>query len=166
MKKFYIYKTTNVKNNKFYIGQHYGELGDKYIGSGSIFKADVKKFGKEHFEKVIIQIYSNAKQLDKAELKFVGVNEVNDKNCYNQILGSKKLGLLYLNNREQYNIIFNALENPLENPITQLIWDETVKIRALSPRVNWQYIRFNVSEKKYLELMQIIKREKNIFVNL
>ena len=36
MKHFYIYITTNLINNKKYIGQHYGELDDSYLGSGNI----------------------------------------------------------------------------------------------------------------------------------
>ena len=37
MKMFYVYLTTNLINDKKYIGQHYGELQDSYLGSGSIF---------------------------------------------------------------------------------------------------------------------------------
>ena len=38
MKKHYIYLTTNLINNKKYIGKHYGELNDDYLGSGNLIK--------------------------------------------------------------------------------------------------------------------------------
>lgn len=38
MKKYYIYLTTNLINNKKYVGQHYGEINDNYIGSGNTLK--------------------------------------------------------------------------------------------------------------------------------
>jgi hypothetical protein len=34
----YIYKWTNIKNEKHYIGSHYGSIEDSYIGSGKAFK--------------------------------------------------------------------------------------------------------------------------------
>ena len=50
----YIYKTTNLLNNKIYIGQHKSELFDtKYFGSGKILKNAIeatKPLGLEHIK--------------------------------------------------------------------------------------------------------------------
>lgn len=51
MKQYYVYLTTNLVNNKKYIGQHYGEVTDSYIGSGSILKKAIEKYGKNNFKK-------------------------------------------------------------------------------------------------------------------
>ena len=34
----YVYKWTNIKNGKKYIGSHYGSVDDSYTGSGKYFK--------------------------------------------------------------------------------------------------------------------------------
>lgn len=39
----YVYEWTNVKNNKKYIGSHYGSVEDYYIGSGKDFMVEYKK---------------------------------------------------------------------------------------------------------------------------
>jgi len=57
---FYIYKTTNLANNKIYIGQRgsvkHPEKDVKYLGSGVVFNKAIKKHGKENFVKEIIEI--------------------------------------------------------------------------------------------------------------
>ena len=45
---YYIYKTTNVVNNKIYIGKHKSkDLDNNYLGSGKILQLAVKKYGEE-----------------------------------------------------------------------------------------------------------------------
>lgn len=56
MKQYYIYLTTNHINGKRYIGKHYGELNDSYLGSGNLIKAAIEKYGKENFSKEILYI--------------------------------------------------------------------------------------------------------------
>ncbi len=49
--KFCVYLTTNKINGKTYVGQHkYIKLYDGYIGSGTLIKRAIKKYGKENFE--------------------------------------------------------------------------------------------------------------------
>ena len=71
MKQYYIYITTNLINGKQYIGQHYGELEDGYIGSGSTLKKAIEKYGKENFYKEILEICDDYDSMNFAERKWI-----------------------------------------------------------------------------------------------
>lgn len=62
MKQYYVYRTTNKLNGKMYIGSHYGEIDDDYLGSGLLLSRALEKHGKENFLKEVLDIQSN-KQL-------------------------------------------------------------------------------------------------------
>lgn len=59
-----LYKTTNILNNKIYIGVHgTSDLeNDPYLGSGDAIKSTVKKYGKTNFNKEILLKYDNPKE--------------------------------------------------------------------------------------------------------
>lgn len=90
MKKHYIYLTTNLINNKKYIGKHYGELNDDYLGSGNLIKLAINKYGKHNFKKEILFISNNEQENSEKEKEFIKVfNAVKDKNFYNIHEGGK-----------------------------------------------------------------------------
>lgn len=57
--KYYIYKITNKLNGKSYVGQHKvpekSEPFRRYLGKGIAIKEAIKKYGKENFDKVILE---------------------------------------------------------------------------------------------------------------
>ena len=75
----YVYKTTNLINNKIYIGQHKWtghEIDPKYLGSGKILKEAIKTYGKENFKCEILEWCESFDELNKRERyweKFHGV---------------------------------------------------------------------------------------------
>lgn len=90
MKQYYIYLTTNLLNNKQYIGKHFGELNDDYLGSGTKLQEDIKKFGKQNFKKDILYISQNEEENCLKEKEFIEkYNAVENKNFYNIHVGGK-----------------------------------------------------------------------------
>jgi len=51
----FIYKTTNLINNKIYVGKHKTSANDGYLGSGLILGYAVDKYGKENFKREILE---------------------------------------------------------------------------------------------------------------
>ena len=68
---YYIYMTTNLINGMRYIGKHYGEINDSYLGSGSKLKEDIKKFGKINFKKDILYISQSEEENCQKEIEFI-----------------------------------------------------------------------------------------------
>ena len=61
-----VYKTTNLVNNKIYIGKD--ERNDpKYLGSGLLIKRAIDKYGKENFKKEILEQCNNREELNEKE---------------------------------------------------------------------------------------------------
>ena len=74
----YIYKTTNLINNKIYIGQHTASEFDKYYkGSGVMLTRAFKKYGKENFSCVLLEAVESKKDLDIREAYWI--NKLNSR---------------------------------------------------------------------------------------
>jgi hypothetical protein len=71
MKQYYIYKTTNLIDGKQYIGKHYGELNDSYLGSGKILKRALARYGKENFKKEILCITQSNEENNIKEKEYI-----------------------------------------------------------------------------------------------
>jgi group I intron endonuclease len=67
-----IYTIKNKINGKEYTGKHETtNLNDDYMGSGSLIKPAIKKYGKENFIKNIIFIYDNENDMDNKEAEII-----------------------------------------------------------------------------------------------
>ena len=85
---YFIYKTTNKINGKYYIGMHKTDnLEDGYLGSGIHFKRALEKYGKENFEREILEYCNYDEEMHLAEARYITEDVVNDKNSYNLKLG-------------------------------------------------------------------------------
>lgn len=84
----FIYKMTNLINQKYYIGMHStNNLNDGYIGSGTNLRRSIKKYGKFNFKFEIIEFHSNRKSLKKREKELVNEDTLKDKKCLNLQIG-------------------------------------------------------------------------------
>lgn len=115
----YIYKTTNLINNKIYIGQRKGTIQDpNYYGSGQRLRKALKKYGKDNFKCEVIEWCDTFEDIQLRE----------------------KYWIEFYNSRDQ-QIGYNLAPGGLQNPAHKLSPDE-IKQRsaALSKRnkTNWQ----------------------------
>jgi len=65
-----IYKTTNLINNKIYIGKD-KHNNPKYLGSGLKIRLAVKKYGKNNFSKEILEFCGNEVELNEREIYWI-----------------------------------------------------------------------------------------------
>ena len=79
-----IYQTTNLKTGKIYIGKHSTEnLDDGYLGSGKHLKADISKYGCRAFEKKMLYVFTNKRDMDDKENELLTEEFVNRPDTYN-----------------------------------------------------------------------------------
>lgn len=68
----YIYKTTNLINNKIYVGQHTSDCFDvKYKGSGTVLAKAIKKYGWDNFVCEILCECDSIEELNAKEMEFI-----------------------------------------------------------------------------------------------
>lgn len=89
MKKYHIvYKTTNIVNNKIYVGLHStNNIDDKYIGSGYILKDAIVKYGKDKFIREVLYVFNTRKEAREMEALIVDRDFISRKDTYNLTIG-------------------------------------------------------------------------------
>jgi len=81
--KFTVYKTVNLKNNKYYFGIHKTiNPNDSYLGSGKLILRAIAKYGEENFKKEVLFIFEIEQEAFAKEFELVEAAK-QDKLCYN-----------------------------------------------------------------------------------
>ena len=91
-KYYYIYKITNLTNNKIYIGQRKTNKNpetDNYFGSGKLIIMAIKKYGVENFTKTIIEFCENWEDLNEKEIYWIENLNSLPPNGYNLCKGGR-----------------------------------------------------------------------------
>jgi group I intron endonuclease len=84
----FIYLTTNTINGKKYIGMCKNTHRENYIGSGKLLKQAIKKYGKQAFERIVLQECQTLEELSEAEIHWIKFyNAVENSNFYNLTTG-------------------------------------------------------------------------------
>jgi len=111
MEKYIIYKTTNIKTGKYYIGAHTtNKLDDGYLGSGAVLKKAIKKYGKKCFIRETIAECQTKDEMYLMEKKLLD-KFLGDPLCYNIKPGGVG-GWDYVNKNK---LLFGE-KNPMKNP--------------------------------------------------
>lgn len=114
----YIYKTTNLINNKIYIGQKKSKifLKEKYLGSGLYLKRAVNKYGKDNFKVELIDKADDREQLNELELYYINLYDSTNINIgYNIANGAVGGGDVWVTNGiENHHISYKIVGTYLE----------------------------------------------------
>lgn len=101
MKHFTIYQTTNLINNKIYIGLHATDnINDGYLGSGVFLKKAIKKYGYQNFKKEILFVFDNKSDMITKEKEIVTEDFILRKDTYNMSKGGYGLSTLSTEKRK------------------------------------------------------------------
>jgi len=155
--KHFIYLTTNLVTNEKYIGKHYGELDDDYLGSGTILKRAIEKYGKENFKREILYISKDYQENCQKEKEFIKLyNAVKDRTFYNISEGGDGGDIFHLLSIEQQDAIREAArERNLgeKNPRYGVHLSEATKEKIRQNR-NTDYMQTEPYKKRMSEAVQ------------
>lgn len=85
-----IYKTTNLLNNKYYIGKHQTQNpNDGYFGSGKAIVNAIKLHGKHNFKKEVLFIFDNEADMNAKEKEILTEEFINTELNYNMGVGGE-----------------------------------------------------------------------------
>lgn len=92
-----VYKITNLKNDKIYIGTHQtNNLDDGYMGSGTVICNAVNKHGKENFKKEILHFLDSKEEMYLKEKEIVNEEFLLREDTYNLRLGGMVVGIMLI----------------------------------------------------------------------
>jgi group I intron endonuclease len=112
-KYHFIYKTTNLLNNKYYIGMHStNNIDDNYVGSGKLLRYSIRKYGKHNFKCDILEYFDSREELVLKEKELVNQQILKDRSCLNLREGGSggrrftkkeyKLGIVNASNKNKW----------------------------------------------------------------
>ena len=89
-KYHFIYKTTNLLNEKFYVGMHSTDnLEDGYLGSGKRLGYSIRKYGLENHKFEILEFLPSREELKKREAEVVNEEMLKHPLCMNLKFGGE-----------------------------------------------------------------------------
>ena len=89
-----IYRITNLLNGKMYIGKHKTDnLDDGYMGSGTIIKNAIRKYGVQNFRKEWLMFCEDEEEMNDMERVYVDQNWVDRSDTYNLAIGGEGGGV-------------------------------------------------------------------------
>jgi hypothetical protein len=162
---YYLYKTTCIITNKFYIGVHKTKnLDDGYLGSGKVLQYSIKKYGKDNHTKEILYWFDNKEDMYSKEKEIVNEKLLNEELCMNIILGGyggfndniRKMSI------EKRKHLYQTDEN-YRNKINEHLKE----MNKLSFKNRWKNEKLYIDNLKQLEKMRItsINNRKWLYEN-
>lgn len=132
-----IYKTTNLINGKFYIGQD-SKNNPEYLGSGKLLHRAINKHGIENFKKETLEVCSSKKHLNEREIYWIEKTEAkkygyniadggHGGNTYNEEI-SQRISKQFKNRKVSKETIEKRKATRAKNPEKYKLSEERKKI--------------------------------------
>jgi hypothetical protein len=125
-KYHFIYKTTNLVNEKFYYGMHStDDIDDGYIGSGTRLWHSIRKHGRENFKIEILEFCLDREALKKREAELINEEVLKDPKCMNMKVGGDggwSLTEEQFLKRNRFIIELRKMSNNLDITFTKHHW--------------------------------------------
>ena len=149
-KYHYLYKTTNLLNNKYYYGIHStNNIEDGYLGSGKRLRYSIRKYGKDNFKREIIKQFDTREELVNAEQEIITEQVLKDKQNMNIIYGGEgfnTIGMVTVKDKDGKTfIIFNTDPRYLSGELKYHLKD-TVSVKNKNNII----FRVNINDPRYL----------------
>ena len=150
-----IYKTTNLVNNKIYIGKHKTRNKDDfYLGSGIAINRAIKKYGRENFKREILFLLNTEEEMNLKEKELVTEEFCLRKDTYNMMIGGQGGDAMKVYTPEQI-----SLRNRKVSKSIKELWDnmsqEEKSRRGKKTQANSDQIakgkKVALGRKKYFE---------------
>ena len=100
----YIYITTNLINNRIYVGQHkHTNYDNTYYGSGKLIRRAIDKYGLENFTNEVLETAENLEELCQKEIFWINKKHSLSKyGNYNLLKGGQFGDITYGMSQEEY----------------------------------------------------------------
>jgi hypothetical protein len=159
----FIYKTTNIKNGKFYIGMHStNNLNDGYLGSGKHLRNSVYYHGKENFKRDIIEFLPDRSSLKEREKEIINSDLLKEEKCMNIKEGGEG-GCGFYNEKHRYNF-FSSGGRKVRQMFSKIHQDKMKNDIEYRNRVIEKLKGYKtfLGKKHSLETIQKMKKSKNV----
>lgn len=131
----FVYITTNLINNKKYIGKRKirnVKSDSTYLGSGKDLKKDIELYGVENFKRDILEYCVNEDDLRECELKWLKMYNASKNNIFYNKLNNSSGGVIYESHPKGF-------KNKHHSDKTKHIQSQTMKkVNELGLNTNWK----------------------------
>lgn len=153
-----VYLTTNLINNKIYIGiRSTYNLNDGYLGSGTLLRKSIKKYGKDNFKRQILYYCLSRIEALHIESQIVDKNFIKRTNVYNLTLGGASQKNI---NMSQKNPTHKKYWRDLglnEEEITIKFKEHHNKYQQMTPEIKEKISKANTGKKHTTEFKEKAK---------
>jgi group I intron endonuclease len=151
-----IYKTTNLVNGKFYIGQD-SKNNPEYLGSGLLLNKAIEKYGRENFLKEVVEQCNSKEELNSREIFWI--SEL--KPLYNIAKGGIGGDTRYKFTQDQYDQwIFKKKQNVKGGMPIGYKWDHPSPLKGKKRKGGTPWLCGDLNPAKRLEVREKISKSK------